>query len=210
MPDRLALFDMDGTLFGYTEAMRDSLLAVVPPDKRPLIESCDGNFHDFESEDWLKNLMDLIKLQPGWWIDLPKHQPGWDVYRLAESIGFCSKILTKGPRSKSRAWAEKVECIWKHFDGPENSPPIDIVTKDKMNSYGRVLVEDFIPYLEPWLEKRKRGLGILIDHPYNRGWEHPNCVRYTGDNIDEVREALLKAFHREPKQPWQEFILSDA
>ena len=204
MPDKLALFDMDGTMFDYTKAMRESLLELVPPERLELIQNCDGNFHQFESEPWLKNLMDLIKLKPGWWIDLPKLQLGWDVFNAAVEVGFCCKILTKGPRSKSRAWMEKVECIWKHFGGPDDSPPIDIVSKDKMNSYGRVLVEDYIPYLEPWLGNRKRGLGILIDHPYNRGWDHPNVIRYDGTNLDQVRDALNAAFEREPKQPWQE------
>ena len=214
MPDKIALFDMDGTMFDFHGAMHKSLLSLVPPDHHHLIEACGGDFHSLESKVWLRNLMDLIKKEPGWWTNLPKYQPGWDVYQIAESIGFCTKILTKGPRSKSHAWQEKVECIWKHFGGYENSPPIDIVSKDKMGTYGRVLVEDYIPYLEPWLEKRKRGLGILIDHPYNREvngkpWSHPNCVRYTGENKAEVHAALMRAFWREPKQNWCDVDLNN-
>ena len=209
--DRLALFDMDGTLFDYNGAMYTSLMKVVPPERHEFIEQNKDNYHAMESEAWCKALMDLIKLQPGWWLELPKHQPGWDVYQIAAGVGFNTKILTKGPRKKPTAWKEKVECIWRHFGGPEESPPIDIVTQDKHGSYGRVLVEDYIPYLEPWLKKRKRGLGILIDQPYNREvdgkpWDHPNVVRYTGENKDEIAAALLAAYRREPKQRWQDLV----
>lgn len=110
MPSELvALFDMDGTLFDYDGQLREDLATLMSPN-----ETMPEDIFD-ESIPWLKARMHLIKSQPGWWRELPKLQLGWDVYHVAVELGFCIDILTKGPRSKPQAWAEKVECIMRHF-----------------------------------------------------------------------------------------------
>ena len=128
---------------------------------------------------------------------------GWDIYQVAVKIGFCCKILTKGPRSKSRAWAEKVDCIDKHF-GPEM--PIDIVGEDKAGTYGRVLVDDYPPYLDKWLKHRKRGLAIMPAHNYNEDYTHPNVIRYNGsaESFSLVGLALQAAYDRGPDEDWKD------
>ena len=203
MTDQTALFDLDGTMAGYNFGIYQNLKEMVPEEFVQVIEDNKENFHALEEEyPWVKACIKVIKRQPDWWLNLPKMELGWDVYRTATRIGFEPKILTKGPWSNAVAWKEKVEWVWKHFDGPRNSPPLIIVsgsnveTEAKQGVYGKVLVEDYIPYLEPWLEKRPRGLGILIDNPYNRGWDHPRVVRYDGTNIRSVRIALQSAFDR--------------
>ena len=55
--------------------------------------------------------MDLIKSVPGWWRDMPPLEYGFTIFKLAREIGFDCRILTKGPRTKPNAWAEKLECI---------------------------------------------------------------------------------------------------
>lgn len=205
MKGRIALFDMDGTLFDHNGSLRKSLLEVTPEEWHTYIEECE-DLHQFESHGtWAKNLTDLIRKSPGWWRNLPKFQLGWDVYEMAKEIGFCCKILTKGPRSKPIAWTEKVECIHDHFG--ENMP-IDIVGKDKGGTYGRVLVDDFPDYLKKWLEHRPRGLAIMPDHPYNRDFEHENVIRYDGSDDGKVlvEKSLRAAWDREEKRHWKEFL----
>ncbi|MGA0270493.1 MAG: hypothetical protein ACO3ME_09370, partial [Ilumatobacteraceae bacterium] len=76
--------------------------------------------------------------------------------------------------------------------------PGDLVTisSDKSMVYGRVLMDDWPPYVVPWLKARPRALVILPDRPWNQGFEHPRVIRYTGDNDDVVFEALKLAFIR--------------
>jgi len=202
MPKPTALFDMDGTLADYNLGLYRDLRHMVPYNYLAVIEKHRGNFHRLEElYPWMKASIKVIKKQPNWWLELPKMELGWDIFEAAEEAGFETKILTKGPWSNSVAWKEKVEWVWKHFDGPRDSPPLIIVsgsnveTEAKQGVYGRILVEDYIPYLEPWLAKRPRGLGVLIDSPGNRDWTHPRAVRYDGTNIEEVIERM-KEVHK--------------
>ncbi len=203
MKGRIAHFDMDGTLFDYNGAMLRDLKALAAPEEDIVLENV-VNLHLLDEVfPHMKARMDMIKKVPGWWRDLQRHQPGWDVYEVAKRIGFCCKILTKGPWTKSQAWAEKHECIHKHF-GHDVELTMVSGQEDKGNVYGRVLVEDHEPYILSWLQHRKRGLVILIDQPYNQGFEHERVVRYRGDNLEEVRTVLQAAWDRESKQHWKE------
>ena len=207
MNGRIAHFDMDGTLFDYDGAMLRDLKALAAPDETLGLDHMArfSGFQGLEKYPHMKARMDMIKKVPGWWRDLPKYQPGWDVYEVAKRIGFCCKILTKGPWTKSHAWAEKHECIHKHF-GDDVDVTMVSGQEDKGNVYGRVLVEDHPPYIRSWLQHRKRGLVILIDQPYNKGFEYENVVRYRGDNLEEVTKLLQAAYDRESKQHWKELV----
>jgi len=202
---KLALFDMDGTLFDYDGQMKKDLIALASYNEFPSTTAIqDGDLWKLTKvHPHLGARIELIRKQPGWWRDLPKFQLGWDVYQVAEDLGFCTKILTKGPRSKSVAWAEKVECIDRHFG---ESVPIDIVGKDKKGTYGRVLVDDYPEYVLGWLKYRKRGLAILPKQPVNEGFEHPNAIVYDGNNLHKVIDALTAAYNRESKQHWKDLL----
>jgi len=202
MEGRVALFDMDGTLFDHNGSLKESLLKVTPEEWHDYIGNCD-DLHKFEDTgEWAKNLADLIRTSPGWWRNLPRWEPGWQIYEVVKTIGFCCKVLTKGPRSKPIAWMEKVQCIHDHFG---DEMPIDIVGKHKGGTYGRVLVDDFPDYLEKWLKHRPRGLAIMPAHSYNSHFTHENVIRYT-DNLEEVTAALQAAYDREEKQHWKELL----
>jgi hypothetical protein len=214
MDGRIGLFDMDGTLFDYDGQLRKDLRLLMAPGE---VEA--ENIFD-ESKPWLKARMHLIKSVPGWWRNLPKFQLGWDVYNIADNMGFCIEILTKGPRSKPQAWAEKVECINQHF-GEDMVP--NIVGKDKKRYYGRFLVDDYPQYVADWLKHRPRGLVIMPAHDYNTPEKFhkavedeyepfqitellDNVIRYDGTNLEEVRKALMAVWNRESGQHWREYL----
>lgn len=199
---KLALIDMDGTLFDHNRTLKADLLEVTPRIYHDTILKC-LDFHELEGMPWMKNLMDLIRTSPGWWRKLPRFQLGWDVYQLLEDVGFCCKILTKGPKSKPIAWMEKVQCIQDHFG---SDLPIDIVGKDKGGTYGRVLVDDYPSYIEKWVKHRPRGLVIMPAHPYNLDFQHDNVIRYDGDNIEQVHVALKAAYIRKSSEHWLDLV----
>ena len=129
----------------------------------------------------------MIKNQTGWWANLPTFDLGWDIYHVLHELGFNIHVLTKGPRSSINAWSEKVVWCEKHLVDTRDSITI---TGDKGLVYGKVLVDDYPGYMNDWLEHRPRGLGIMPAHHYNKGYEHPNVVRYDGNNLEEVRSRL--------------------
>lgn len=199
MEGRIALFDMDGTLFDHDAQMRADLERIASPG-----ETIPEILHDCENIPWMKARFDLIRRQPGWWRNLPYFELGWDVLSVCQHIGFCCHILTKGPKSNSNAWAEKVECIHHHLG---RDFPIDIMGKDKDHRYGRVLVDDYPKYLEGWLEHRPRGLAIMPDHPYNRDFQHPNVIRYAGkEDMPLVEKVLQAAYDRKSGEHWRDLI----
>ena len=85
------------------------------------------------------------------------------------------------------AWGEKLE--WCRLHLPEDVQVT--LTEDKGLVYGRVLVDDWPPYVLRWLEWRKRGLVIMPAREWNEGFEHRQVIRYVaGQNDAEVLQAL--------------------
>lgn len=205
MNGRIALIDMDGTLFDHDASVLRDLLPMCSPEE---IEKHNIGPHTdiralSDSNPYFEHRIDTIRKQAGWWRGLPKFQLGWDVLQIAQEH-FCCQILTKGPRSKPYAWTEKVQCIQDHF-GDKMS--IDIVGRSKGGTYGRVLVDDFPDYIEKWLEHRPRGLVIMPAHEYNAYFKHDNVIRYDGTNLGQVEKALKAAAERESKQHWLDLVI---
>ena len=185
-PAKIALFDMDGTLVDFDGQMERDMRKLQSPSESPY-RRLPGD----EDVPYLDERMKLIRRQIGWWKNLPKYQPGWDVLQIAREIGFNITILTKGPYNTTSAWTEKVE--WCRRELPDAKVTI---TEDKSTAYGRVLVDDWIPYVEPWLEVLPRGIVIMPAHRWNESFIHTRVVRYDGTNLDVVRRALQTAFDR--------------
>lgn len=201
--NKIALFDMDGTLFNYEYQMRESLSWLKSPSEPNPYEI---NVWDEEKYPWLTERMELIKKVPGWWANLPILKIGWDVYHIAKKIGFDIHTLTKGPSSKPHAWAEKVECLRARFI--EGDVTIHI-TEDKSVHYGRVLVDDYPKYIEGWLKHRCRGLVIMPVNDNNKDFRHENvipAIPYNEENLEEIRIALQAAFDRSPKEHWKDML----
>jgi 5'(3')-deoxyribonucleotidase len=173
----IALFDMDGTLADYDTALdRDIRPALAPEDQ--------DSWRVHQDEPRFKYLIKLIRNQPGWWINLDRLLDGFAILFLAKSLGFEIHILTKGPFNHPDSWSEKVTWCRNNVQGADIT-----ITEDKSLVYGKLLVDDWPPYVLSWLEFRPRGLVILPDRPWNQGLEHPQIIRYK-NNLPEIQVAL--------------------
>ena len=187
--EQIALYDMDQTLCDYTGRMEECLDSLSSPNEESY------------TVDWGKDVpphierrMDLIKSQPGWWESLPILRLGMDIFHASKNIGFTNHILTKGPYKTDSAWSEKRRWCKAHLLA---GTPLTI-TEDKGLMYGKVLVDDYPPYVERWLKWRSNGLVIMPAHSYNEDFEHPNVIRYDGENRVQIVDALRAAFSRKP------------
>jgi 5'(3')-deoxyribonucleotidase len=190
---KIALFDMDGTLADYDgQLLKD--LNRIKSELEPEISS--ESVH--EGTGYLEERRHIITNQAGWWLKLPKFQLGFDVFEMVKKIGFDTAILTKGPATKYHAWSEKLQWIHEKI-GKEDCGGVTI-THDKGLVYGSVLVDDFPDYVEAWLKFRPRGLVIMPAHSFNKGYCHPNVIRYDGTNKMEIHKALCHQYDRKREE----------
>ena len=181
--NKIALFDMDGTLADYDgQLLKDLKKIASEHEPEPRL---------YTDVPYLEARRHVITSQAGWFLNLPKLQLGWDILQIAKEIGYSISILTKGPASKNLAWSEKVEWCNRHL-----SDYIDgvIIAHDKGLVYGAVLVDDWPDYIERWLQHRPRGLVIMPASENNVGYSHPNVLRYDGTNLDEVKTRMQTRF----------------
>lgn len=183
----VALFDLDGTLAAYEDALERDLSKLLAPGEALSMD--DGLPH-------VQARMRLVKSQVGWWRNLGRLRDGFEILSEAERVGFSIHILTKGPASNHVAWSEKVSWSRENVPGALVS-----ITEDKGLVYGKVLVDDFPDYMLRWLKWRPRGLGIMPARRINEGFSHPNVVRYDGTNMAEVLEKLEAAKKRSASGP---------
>ena len=165
----VALIDLDGTLCDHDKALQRDLTKIASPGYLPS-QTFDPNLPDYMEE-----RINLIRRQPGWWLNLERIESGFAMFDLLRKLGFCLHILSKGPSSKSLAWKEKVD--WVRINVPDAHITL---TEDKSLVYGKVLFDDYPPYAERWLKWCPRGLVIMPEHNYNRDFSHPNVVEYSG------------------------------
>lgn len=178
----IALFDMDGTLCDYDAGLIREFERLLPPEtpmpKMPMTR---------DSPKYIQNLANLIRSSEEWWATLPKRQLGWDVLNIAKDLGYRLMILTQGPRSNPRGWSGK--RIW----AETYLPDVDMtITRDKGLVYGRVLVDDFPPYIERWLTWRKNGIVIMPATETNTTFSHHQVIRYDGSNLELVKERMAQ------------------
>lgn len=180
LSEPIALFDLDGTLADYDSAMRRDMRLLQAPGEP------EWSAHADDEPEYLRERGKLIRRQPGWWENLEKHPPGFEVLSEARELKFQCHVLTKGPALAASSWTEKLRWCQRHV------PDLLVtVTQDKGLVYGKVLVDDWPPYVSRWLEWRPRGLVIMPAHAWNEGFSHPNVVRYIGrQSLPAVRERL--------------------
>lgn len=183
----IALVDMDGTLADYDLGMRTALLKLCNAEERGQATLAE-DMHSLEQlGDHWKVRMDMIKAQAGWWRRLPRIEDNFRVLHLMRQMWFDIHILTKGPWRTTSAWSEKVEWCREH------TPFASVhITEDKGLVYGKVLMDDWPPYIRRWLTWRPRGLVIMPAQPWNKDFKHPNVVRWdgTGESWDLLEARL--------------------
>lgn len=171
---------MDGTIADYTGAMRRGLSLIASPNDPPLPEELHSG------SDWLHARMDLVKRQPGFWSGLQPISKGMETLSILEAFGYKLMVLTKGPTRTTSAWTEKRDWCHKHLPGV----PVTI-TEDKGLVYGKILFDDFPPYIERWLEWRPRGKVLMIDHPWNSSFKHERVLRISENTpYSEIKDFL--------------------
>lgn len=178
--EAIALIDMDGTVTDFHEALERDLQVVLGADREKV------------SPETLENIERLIKVQPGWWRDLNPIELGLNIAKTLEDIGFRLMVLTKGPVFSKNAWTEKVEWCAEHL------PHANVtITHDKGLVYGKVLIDDWPPYIERWLEWRPRGIVIMPAQKWNENFIHPNVYRVaTTEDVFKLREQLVEVYNR--------------
>ena len=184
----VALVDMDGTLADYDQAMTRDLEKLRSPQEEPYVTGLNKRHpkHIWER-------MSLIKSRGEWWENLPKLKMGFDILKILKQLDYYISILTQGPKDNPVAWSHKVAWCKK------NVPKLDItITRRKGLVYGKVLVDDYPPYITQWLQHRPRGLVIMPGHEWNKDFSHVRVIRYDGTNLPTVKEALIKAKERKP------------
>ena len=180
--EAVALFDLDGTLADFDGAITTGMRSLASPDE-PLWTSANEQNEPY----YLTARRRLVKQMRGFWSGLPVLHDGLKLLHMARSLGYRLMVLSRGPSMNATAWGEKLEWCREHL-------PVDTqvtLTEDKGLVYGRVLVDDWPPYVLRWLEWRKRGIVIMPARQWNQDFSHPQVVRYTiGQNDEEVLQAL--------------------
>jgi hypothetical protein len=195
--ENIALFDLDGTLVDYDLALRERMKLIQHPSETPyVIRSLDE-----KEEPYQKARRKMIQSLPGFWSDMKKFQLGYDILEVAKELGFNINILTKGPKDNPTAWMEKFIWCEKELSPILGQIGEDFfvgVVQDKGLTYGKILVDDYPPYILRWLKWRPRGLVIMPAHEWNKDFEHPNMMRYEGDEhqLEEIRDAMEMARER--------------
>ena len=185
-PEKWALLDMDSSLADFEAGMKHHLLATRSPYEPE--ELPPEHQYPNPSPAWLKARKVLIKKLPGFWATLPVISFGMELYHAFDEWGYKRMILTKGPWKNPAAWMEKVQWCQEHV------PDADItITHDKGLVYGKVLYDDYPPYIERWLEWRPRGKVLMLDSAINKDFSHPNVLRVHRTPLAE-QEIKIKEF----------------
>ncbi|MDD5650627.1 MAG: hypothetical protein PHF86_09460 [Candidatus Nanoarchaeia archaeon] len=186
--ERIALFDMDGTLCDYESRLIADLNDLNSPQEQYI-----DRVPDDDVPLYLRKRVDLIRSSVEWWATLPKFQLGFDIWELTNDLGFRRMILTAGPKRNPNAWSGKK--IW--IDGNLGTNTDITITRDKGLVYGKVLVDDWPDYILRWLEWRPRGLVIMPASKTNENFKHEQVIRYTGHNLAQVEDALASLLKKE-------------
>lgn len=184
--ERIALLDMDCSLADFELSMYEKLVELMSPEELASINLEQFSYPN-DVPDWFRARKTLIKKQPGFWSGLPVIEFGMDLYQLLGTLGYIRMILTKGPRNNSLAWYEKT--LWCQEHVPDAGVTI---THDKGLVYGKVLYDDYPPYVLRWLEWRPRGKVLMLDSKHNQGFQHPNVLRCYRQPIAQQLELILK------------------
>ncbi len=181
----VANIDLDGTVADFDMAMHEEMLAMQAPEETPFKFGDLMNFDEMPAH--LEARMKAIKARPGFWRELKVISLGMEVVELMRYHGYKLNVLTKGPVRHPMAWSEKFEWCRKHIPDAKVT-----ICEDKGLSYGRVLFDDWPPYILRWLDWRPRGKVFMRDTPANQSFSHPSVIRVSSmADLKAVSEALI-------------------
>lgn len=181
----IALIDLDGTLANYDKAIRRDMALIRSPYE-PEITGELVSFHKSNMPPYMKARAQMIRSQPGWWLNLEPLEYGFDIIEVLRFYKFTLHVLTKAPHSVDGAWTEKVTWCKKYL------PNVDItISQEKGLVYGKILFDDWPPYATSWLEHRPRGLVIMIEQPWNKDFNHPQVIKYNGRNLSDIDDRII-------------------
>lgn len=179
-PDNIALLDMDGTVCDWHNRLSRDLRETL------------GDSVDKLPAETLAKIEHLIRKQPGWYLSLEPLPLGFKIAETLLDVGFTIMVATKATTKANNAWSEKAAWCMKHLPYAHVT-----VSEDKTLLYGKILVDDYQKFADPWLLRRKRGYVIMPDQPWNRGYEHPRVRRVrTMEDVDNLRPFLVEVFNR--------------
>lgn len=195
--DNIILFDLDGSLVNYEKAMLAELEKLRGPEEEPITD-----IWSIEDVPHLTARKNLISSVPGFWINLERLPGGFEVFNAAKNIGFIPVVLTQTPKKKPIASKEKHEWILENL----GEDTLFNLTRAKGLTYGKILYDDYKPYMLQWLEWRPRGLGIMPHANHNADFTHNQVIRYDSEkmtNFYDVVRAMELAYKRGPKETFQ-------
>lgn len=181
MNKKIALVDLDNTVVDHEGQLQQDLHGAL------------GDFHCEVGSQVRERVGYIIKNKEGWWANLPPLPFGMSIVHTLRDIGYRLVICSKGPRKAVNAWSEKVHWVQRHI------PDADIVlTQDKSLVYGRILVDDWPDYIEPWLDARPRGHVLMPATSKNSKFKHPRVHRLKDyEDLLAIKPLLQKMYDRD-------------
>jgi len=209
--DPIALVDLDRTLCDHDDGLHNGvehewkegrlmgMNDLASQDEKMF------NLWDDDVPSYVKNRMRIVRSQEGWWRNLKKIPQGFEVFDLLVEAGFSICITSKAAWTSENSWTEKFQWCRRNLQSSiVESDRFDMnTTTEKSIVYGKILFDDYVGFVEPWLEQRSRGLVIMPALPHNDGFEHPNVVKYDGttESYAIVKNAIQTAYARGHKEP---------
>lgn len=218
--DNVALIDMDGTVADFDASVHEGMVAMASDADIALYGAVD-TWETHPDVGWVKARIDFIKRKAGFWENLPVIQTGMDVVMLLRRLGYQLMVASKAPDLNGAAWTEKFRWCHKHMPGQKVT-----LTHDKSLMYGKILFDDWPPYITAWLQHRPRGHVLMMDTPHNQGFKHPHVMRLSRHDhpVQDGGQSFLQlkaieAFLAKPLGPdkhlsvrnqfWETFLVHD-
>lgn len=172
---------MDDTLCDTTGQKIRDVERYLPNEKNFSVDYCSP-----ECTLQIRTLLRHTLSQPGWWENLRKLEDGFELYDLMRAEEITTEIVTKMPKTYPLALWEKLSWCKKNTPDADN---INLTLK-KRRYPGDLLIDDWPSYVTGWLDYNKKGIAILPLREWNKDYQAPRAVHYTGKNMEVIRTLL--------------------
>ena len=188
---RTVLFDLEGVLTNYDEAMRRSLREISSPAE-PAPASL---YWHFKNTGCVNERIKLFREYPGWWKKLQQNSSGFEVLDACLELGFPVSVIVR--KNYGCPDEDLDKRVWYDTNVVPVLPGSELITVDaKCDVPGIALVTGSRNTLNAWLSKHPDGLGILMPTSTNGGYQHSQAIRYDYDNLEKIKEQLRAVSER--------------